>query len=1119
MNNQLTRFLLPGLLALWTLGSANAQDLLIQFDPGANDQNTDGFIFDTTDLAADTVAPGLLATALTQSQAIGYSNNTNVWPVGLANTLSFTVFPEDPFPYNLTSVVYTGRSYGNSSITVELRTSLDGFATALDTFTTTAAGFRDWQAVLQFPATFRNLTNSVELRLVFTTTNGDFADLRGTLSGGQGLRLFGSQGTAPNFTGRVTRSADGSPVEGVTMNLFSPDTGEVSLGTTTTDGAGRYAFTLSAGNYTVRTENAAEFDLLQEIYDNTICTPSCEPGTGDTAAVTAGSITDGIDFQLDPAGAISGRVTRTDNGQPLDGVLVAVYEDTDAGDQLFIRARGGAFTDANGQYTVRGLPTGNYVAYTERNGGFGDVVPELYNDVPCPCALNEGTSIAVTAGATTTAIDFALETDPGSISGRVTDSGTGAPIEGIEIQAQDLDLVLGSEPAQVVAGRAFTDANGDYTIQAVTPGNYLLVTSGDEQGYRREFYDDVKVGESLDLVTAVVVGTSPVSGIDFALDRGGSISGRITRSVNGTPVAGILVIANDTTTGLGVAGMETDADGNYTLPAIEAGTYRVSTFSGRLFNLINAETTVSITDGQDLTGVNLALDPGATIRGQVRSEIDGSGLLGLLTSVSTADFSENSQGFTDSAGNYTIQGLVPGTYYAQVSRAGQFSLINEIHDNVICVGFCDVTRGTPITVDSGDVAVIDLDLAPIPRGTDALPDDLDDLGAAVAIDGNTVVVGMPGDDTMGTDAGAIVIYRATGDGLKQIDKVFADVPEPGARFGAAVDVRDGLIAVGAPADGVIGKGMGVDKKVVLLRLTGGSTAEIGSLLAENLANGADSGFARAVSIDDSGMVAVAAPNGQKAAPDGAGNPSGTNSGAIVLFEPSDGDNFVQTVVLNDENGQSGDGLGMSLDVSKGRIAAGAPNALTSGTASIFQNIVGSNWGQIGKFRNGNPGAGDRFGEGISIDGDKVLVGAPGNDDAAADAGAAFAFEFDGDNFVETGSMLPIDGDGVVRGVAGGNFGSLVRLSGDEAAVGASGEEGMASGTGAAYVFQRAASQWQFSDRVIDDTGQTGDRLGQALDFDGENIVIGAPRAQVAGQRAGLVLGVAGSDVLFGNGFE
>ena len=1110
---------LSGFLLLCA-GEVAGQALLVQFDPAGNDQNGEGLQVDSQDIPADFQFPGLSASSLSQTMPQGFTN-TPVWPVpaSTTNTLSFTVLPDNPSPYTLTSVVYDGQSFNASTITVELRSSLDGFAAPLDSFTTAAGGYRAWRAVLEFPPAFQELSTGVTVRLVISSSVDDFADVRGTLAGGQGVRLFGSFGNAPNFTGVVTRGADGSPVEGVVMNLFSTATGTASQGTTTTDGAGRYGFTLAAGDYTVRTDNAASFDLLGEIYDNIICTPTCEPGTGDTATVSAGTITGGIDFQLDPAGAISGQLVRSDNGQPLAGAIVNVYQDTDAGDQLFIRFRGGAATDSNGFYVVRGLPTGAYVAYTETtpDPAFADLVPEIFDDVACPCALNEGAPIGVTAGATTTGIDFALSTSTGAISGRVTDSVSGLPIANVEIQVQDLDLVLGSEPALVVAGRDRTDADGLYTVASVPPGNYVVSTSGDELGYARELYDNVAVGAGAENATPVVVDSDPIGGIDFALDPGGSIAGRITRAQDGSPVAGILVIANDTATGLETAGMETDGNGNYTLPALPAGEYRVSTFSGFLFNLINQSTVVALTTGENRTGVNLALTPGATIRGQVRAEATGAGLLGLLASVVRDDFLEGGQGFTDSAGNYTIQGLPPGTYYAQVSRAGQYSLINEIHPDLICVGFCDVARGQPVTVASGDVAVIDYDLAAIPRGVDALPDELDDLGAAVAIDGQTVVVGMPGDDTMGIDAGAILIYRVIGGALELVDKVFAAVPEAGARFGAAVDVDDGLIAVGAPADGAVIKGgSGADKSVFILRLSAGGALPLQTLIAENIANAADSGFATQVSIDG-GLVAVGAPSGQKETMDAAGMPSGSSSGAIVLYE-FDGDQFVHAAVLNDENGNAGDGLGTSLDISNGRVAGGAPRAQGAGAASVFgPSPLG--WSQLGKFGSAGGGAGDDFGQDISLDGDRVLVGAPGNDSAATDAGAAFVFEFDGASFNQAGVLLPIDGEGVTRGVAGGNFGARVMMSGPEAAVGASGEAGMVAGAGAAYVYQSDSGQWQFSDRVIDDEGGSGDRLGEALGFDGETLVIGAPRAMVGGQRAGSVLGVSTAHTLFASGFE
>jgi hypothetical protein len=80
-----------------------------------------------------------------------------------------------------------------------------------------------------------------------------------------------------------------------------------------------------------------------------------------------------------------------------------VYDSTGA-------ASAAGFTDSAGSYlTSTALPPGSYYARTGNSDGYID---ELYDDIACVggCSVTSGTPISLAAGATTSGIDFALET-------------------------------------------------------------------------------------------------------------------------------------------------------------------------------------------------------------------------------------------------------------------------------------------------------------------------------------------------------------------------------------------------------------------------------------------------------------------------------------------------------------------------------------------------------------------------------------------------------------------------------------------------------------------------------------------------------------------------------------
>src|SRR5207244_2027629 len=93
---------------------------------------------------------------------------------------------------------------------------------------------------------------------------------------------------------------------------------------------------------------ATDFSTAKSVF---ICTGA--------TCVSGGATANGIDIALRlGGGSISGRITRQDNGQPIrinSGINIR-------GPWPRTSSIGvGAFTDANGNYTVNGLPAGQYI--------------------------------------------------------------------------------------------------------------------------------------------------------------------------------------------------------------------------------------------------------------------------------------------------------------------------------------------------------------------------------------------------------------------------------------------------------------------------------------------------------------------------------------------------------------------------------------------------------------------------------------------------------------------------------------------------------------------------------------------------------------------------------------
>ena len=119
--------------------------------------------------------------------------------------------------------------------------------------------------------------------------------------------------------------------------------------------------------------------------------------------------------------------------------------------------------------------------------------------------------------------------------------------------------------------------------------------------------------------------------------------------------------------------------------------------------------------------------------------------------------------------------------------------------------------------------------------------------------------------------------------------------------------------------------------------------------------------------------------------------------------------------------------------------------------------------------------------------DYAIIGAPGDDGAAKDAGAAYIYAFSGKNWKREMKITAEDA------VAGDAFGFVVSIDGTAAVVGApKADIGAAKNVGAAYIFVRDANRWKQNAKLIPKDAARSDALGEAVDIQKDTAIIGAP---------------------------
>lgn len=499
------------------------------------------------------------------------------------------------------------------------------------------------------------------------------------------------------ITGTVTDAVTGEALSNLDVEIWDSDGNFVDWGYVYS--AGTYTVPdLAAGTYYAKTQlYYSNSDYRDELYQELPCPDgSCNATSGTAISVSLNATTSGIDFTLDPGGAISGEVTEAATGEPIAYASISIW---DASGDL---VRSGA-ADYSGEYSLGGLDAGTYFV-TARHS---DYRGELYDDLACPggppagCDPTTGSPVAVTFNATTSGVDLALDR-LGSISGRITDADTGASIYENVIKLWD-------------ASGAFVDDayySSTYSFTGLPEGTYYVTASN--RDYLDEVYDNLPCADCDPTTgTPITVGLSTsVTDVDFALDRLGTISGIVTDAGTGEPVR-YADVSVWNMAGAQIATRSANYSGNYSI-SLPDGTYFVTaTEYGYLAELYDGHacsgcdpttgTPVAVSLGTDASGVDFSLSRLGSIAGTVATAVAGRAVYDVYIAVWDSAGSYVGSAYSDFAGNFAIGGLPPGTYfataegpYASVAFAGQ------LFSGLPCPGGppagCDPTTGTPIAV-------------------------------------------------------------------------------------------------------------------------------------------------------------------------------------------------------------------------------------------------------------------------------------------------------------------------------------------------------------------------------------------------------------------------------------
>ena len=372
----------------------------------------------------------------------------------------------------------------------------------------------------------------------------------------------------------------------------------------------------------------------------------------------------------------------------------------------------------------------------------------------------------------------------------------------------------------------------------------------------------------------------------------------------------------------------------------------------------------------------------------------------------------------------------------------------------------------------------------------------DKFGSSVAVDSDTIVVGAPGNDRDGQDAGAAYVFTKPAEGWQSTTTAAIRLPAPAGKsddlVGTSVAVASSTVVVGAP-----GATADAGAAYVFERPNGGWSSATTSVTLTAADADSEDGFGQSVSIDQDTIV-VGAPQAK--------GPNHDDEGAVYVFRKSGAawSSTDSSIKLTSAIGGDGDRFGFSTSVDGDTIAVGAPTALSRlvlrcGTVHLFTKPVGGWSASSDSFQFSScDDPGDWFGYSVHVDGDSVIMSVPQRNSPDKGTGRAYVLTRVTDVWSASSTVARLS---LPNGGTADDAGFGVALVDSYAVIGAPGRQ---ESVGAVGVYRQGGEGWQGARQFIE-LSPVGQRFGTSLDVHNGIVAVGAPLGRDAdGQSTGGV---------------
>ena len=199
------------------------------------------------------------------------------------------------------------------------------------------------------------------------------------------------------------------------------------------------------------------------------------------------------------------------------------------------------------------------------------------------------------------------------------------------------------------------------------------------------------------------------------------------------------------------------------------------------------------------------------------------------------------------------------------------------------------------------------------------------------------------------------------------------------------------------------------------------------------------------------------------------------------------------ITINNPSPELSDYFGYSVSIDGNKFVVGAlhdnTGAISAGSVYLYNATTGV---LLQTFNNPTPEYQDYFGEAVSISGDNVLIGATNDNTGVTSAGSAYLYDATTGTLLQTfNNPTPMEFD---------RFGASISISGDKILIGASGDDTGATNAGSAYLYDATTGVLLYT--FNNPTPETNDHFGSSVSISDNKILIASSNDDTGATNAG-----------------